>query len=570
MFIKTLQIKNFRCFKDVSVELNTPDGTNIASGLNIFVGENGTGKTSVLDAIDLLTKIPQYAKQKLKLTDLNQLNDKIEIISKSNEPFDVPRLYGNTSFSSDGVSFNANIRKRDNSTYLQDCLSSDSVFNVSPSNGSNINNTELRVANTKPSGNNRLSSIVSVKYFDKNRSRHLDTGTLFDTQLNSVIDEINFQYLYMITNPANPGGPTTRKFVSDTAKKLSRAFGTINDKVIGRFKTKIEALINISPNLYFIDQTRPFSNTMLGIDGTDTDIKIPLTNIGSGFGMICSFLFLDAIHELDQIDTIYLIDEPELHLHPQLQNIFFGYLLSIAQQKQVIISTHSPFFISLQHPAAIRHFTKDNSIRYINDESKINFIKSKEKNIMPHQRNMVFDNFVIFLEGTEDLERYSLFCKDNGFEKLINHFYIMNGCEQIKLFQTIAEPLGIHFYAIADDDYATNKHAFDRGNFKRILSKIQQFCTDKKIVFDEAKFNRELKKEIRSFSSTPRSGRQTEYFYSNRTRIRKVAGSDILVLKNGELEDYLDNQSAPTSEDAKKELIAIFKYIQKNEKSSIA
>jgi predicted ATP-dependent endonuclease of OLD family len=43
MHIQQVKIKNFRCFEDLTVNLN-PD-------VNIFVGNNGSGKSAVLDAI---------------------------------------------------------------------------------------------------------------------------------------------------------------------------------------------------------------------------------------------------------------------------------------------------------------------------------------------------------------------------------------------------------------------------------------------------------------------------------------------------------------------------------------
>ena len=40
MSINKIQIKNFTVFKDISIDL--------VSGVNIFMGENGTGKTHLL------------------------------------------------------------------------------------------------------------------------------------------------------------------------------------------------------------------------------------------------------------------------------------------------------------------------------------------------------------------------------------------------------------------------------------------------------------------------------------------------------------------------------------------
>lgn len=48
MFIKSLLVKNFKCFGENSkpLELKIPDGIKPGSGLNIFVGENNSGKST--------------------------------------------------------------------------------------------------------------------------------------------------------------------------------------------------------------------------------------------------------------------------------------------------------------------------------------------------------------------------------------------------------------------------------------------------------------------------------------------------------------------------------------------
>jgi len=60
--------------------------------------------------------------------------------------------------------------------------------------------------------------------------------------------------------------------------------------------------------------------------------------------MIISLLFLETLASLSKEQIIILIDEPELHLHPQLQEEFVQYLHSLSSEKQIILSTHSPFF----------------------------------------------------------------------------------------------------------------------------------------------------------------------------------------------------------------------------------
>jgi len=82
MFIKKITIKNFRLFppeKDFEIDnINTPDGTNEGSGLNVFVGENGSGKTALLDAFAL--PILEYKTEKFGVESFNDPNKKVRTL----------------------------------------------------------------------------------------------------------------------------------------------------------------------------------------------------------------------------------------------------------------------------------------------------------------------------------------------------------------------------------------------------------------------------------------------------------------------------------------------------------
>jgi len=51
-----MKLNNFKCFKSEVDPLNfaTPDGSSSGSGLNIFVGENNTGKSTIFEALDIV------------------------------------------------------------------------------------------------------------------------------------------------------------------------------------------------------------------------------------------------------------------------------------------------------------------------------------------------------------------------------------------------------------------------------------------------------------------------------------------------------------------------------------
>ena len=56
MFIKSIFLSNFKGFIGDNHRINfkTPDGTTPGSGLNIFIGENNSGKSSIFEAINFL------------------------------------------------------------------------------------------------------------------------------------------------------------------------------------------------------------------------------------------------------------------------------------------------------------------------------------------------------------------------------------------------------------------------------------------------------------------------------------------------------------------------------------
>jgi predicted ATP-dependent endonuclease of OLD family len=100
--------------------------------------------------------------------------------------------------------------------------------------------------------------------------------------------------------------------------------------LIGRDFSSLEmSLLNIE---------QPFSKAFLAF--RENSNQVDLEGAGSGIAMIAALVLLEQVSERAGEDLILLIDEPELHLHPQLQLSLAEHLSQTAAQ--TIVTTHSP------------------------------------------------------------------------------------------------------------------------------------------------------------------------------------------------------------------------------------
>ena len=98
---------------------------------------------------------------------------------------------------------------------------------------------------------------------------------------------------------------------------------------------------------------------------------------GLGEGIVSIFSIVDALYDSESGDTI-VIDEPELSLHPSLQKKLLRVLCEFSEDRQIVISTHSPFLIeweSVINGGEICRAVKKNgriNVYRLSDDSKTN------------------------------------------------------------------------------------------------------------------------------------------------------------------------------------------------------
>jgi len=161
-----------------------------------------------------------------------------------------------------------------------------------------------------------------------------------------------------------------------------------------------------------------------------------------------------------------IIDEPELHLHPQFQSFFLQEIRKIAgdpntspDRKCFFIITHSPYFVDIRTIEELKYcvvFHPDKPPTYIDQlEEEDEFrIKRLLPRLNTHHKQFFFASRPIFVEGYFDQQIFSLIQEKRG--KLLGAsgscIVDVSGKDELDLFFRICNKLDIAAQFIVDLD----------------------------------------------------------------------------------------------------------------------
>lgn len=163
---------------------------------------------------------------------------------------------------------------------------------------------------------------------------------------------------------------------------------------------------------------------------------VDLANVGAGVRSIYILSLLQAYHEISNSNNIiFIIEEPEIYLHPSLQKEMSLTLFELSRNTQVIFTTHSPLMLKNFELDQIRKV-------YINENSETRITNTNLPEIFKEigysTEDVIDVDFVIFLEGKDDKER---------LDYIINKFYDIDSnkvllidtksCHNIEIYATL-------------------------------------------------------------------------------------------------------------------------------------
>lgn len=318
--------------------------------------------------------------------------------------------------------------------------------------------------------------------------------------------------VYSIKTVAHGGSTTIKEgeipsqfYIVQSRRAIPYEFGHTNwnKKIYMQAAQKLEnqrnsSLINFDARLFQIEKKKDeFDKLLNQVLGQDFDwtieqrdsgnyyIKCKCQNVmhsseGIGDGIWSIFTICAALFDSEP-ESVIVIDEPELSVHPALQKKLMRLLLSYSGRMQIIISTHSPYFIdweAITNGAQLIRVVKEgaNSKCY----SITEYTRTAFKNLMrdinnPHvlgieaNEALFLGDNIILVEGQEDVVILNKICKDLKLE-LNGDFYGwgVGGAPKMGTFLLLFQELGYkHVVAILDGD--------KKEEAERLKSKFQQY-----------------------------------------------------------------------------------------------
>lgn len=447
MWIRRLEIENFRSIKEEAV--------NFEENITTFIGPNGSGKTTVIDAIQVL-----FGDKKIQINDFNDKTKEIKFRAEFGGKQDELKVNLN---SKNQYSI---IFQNDNGMVI-DHKRSEFIRGGAPTVIESMRNPSDDAHEGRESALKKLiSSAIS-------KSGISSTETL---ELKTKIKDLYNEYAMK----AYAG-------LEDLSTGITEKIKKIDEGIEIELKADQDAL-----NKILVPRAEAFATIRNHTSNID--------KIGSGDQRLYMYGILQHLHEQNLNSSgnersMLIIDEPELHQHPIRQEGLYSILHELTGDYQIILATHSEKFVFKKELKNLRFFRNNNGTKIstidleeIIDACKEKYIETDLTMINRHLvrmdqldfRDSLFSGIVLLVEGITDkmiIREVAIRMKKNLAKygiSVVSCNGKQNICEQIFIY----DKLGIKRYVIWDFDKHSNPPDSEMETLNMKSNKTILACID--------------------------------------------------------------------------------------------
>ena len=445
MEFKSIYLKNFRNYEEIEIDI---------SNKNIFFGLNDVGKTNFLCALRFIFD-KDIRKNGFLDTDYHNknINNPIEMIVKidiSDEECDDnkklrARLKGALMSSDDNVYIKL----------IAQYNQKEMIGNPEMYWGGNLERLQEIKAY---SYSMEIDYIFNVFYIDA----YVDMYNLFKKNINILIKNDKKEDEIILEDIEGDIGKLNNKIstlsgIKGFEQKITPEYKRFKNE---RIEIEIKSEIAIK-GLY--------SNLVPYIKQEETDTLYPTS--GEGRKKILTYSMYDMISEEEKEKKInlFLIEEPENHLHKSMQIAISKILFNDKKYEYLFVTTHSPYILYEMDNVNLVRIYNENRINSSSIFYKVPTIFGKYKKILNRRLSeAIFSDIVLLVEGPSEITL---------FEKILSEIsplYESDGVNIIDIggigfskYIEILKPLNIKYIIKTDNDLKKYNEKYSVLGFSR-------------------------------------------------------------------------------------------------------
>ncbi len=347
MYLKKIHIENYKAIEKIDF--------NLKPGVNLLIGDNGAGKTSVLEGIavalgGLFVNVAGVSTKNIVKDDV-RMNVKPMGDSSTTIEYCEPVLAGCTLHVTEGQNFTWNrIKEEVSATHTK------------------IDDKNVCIW-MKKLANNSDSVLPMISFQSAARAWRVRRGD-FGTELKKKLDDRRCGYIGCLDSSMDVKSIQQWCLKQEIVRSNK---GTVREyemfkNIVASFMKEINELDKI-PSIYYSPQ---FDELVY----KDDKVEMPISKLSAGYQSLL-WMIMDLAYRVcmlnpelknrEQITGIVLIDEIDLHLHPKWQWNVIDALRKTFAGVQFIIATHSPIVISSSKDAHLILLDDAKNVSYLPD-----------------------------------------------------------------------------------------------------------------------------------------------------------------------------------------------------------
>lgn len=392
MYLASLTINNFRRIRSATIEFEP--------GLNIIVGPNNIGKTAIVDALRSL-------------------------LAGTDDPY--PRFSIDDVHLPNGGAATGDIVF----DYIFKDLSLDDEADFL--HGLKVDVTgkaeaHLRVTYGDPDKSGRLRSrkvcgvhhdiAMTATMLENLRSVYLQPLRDAELGLRPSRSSQLSRLLHLLSDDDGKEEIAKKLAALDKEIKALKAIVETQEAITGRHKSMLgdQLAQMLAVELSGSDFTKLASRLSLLVDS----FEIERNGLGYNNLIFMAVVLSELAKNSDSAYRSLIVEEPEAHLHPQLQAVLLRYLSDIEvaegeRSVQVFVTSHSPNFASIADLNAVECLVETDAGVDVFHPRSVSFGKGKKEKLKRYldvtRAEIFFARRVIFVEGTAELLMVNLMAK---------------------------------------------------------------------------------------------------------------------------------------------------------------